>query len=216
MTSSTPLIGASVLPITIDPVLCRGYVWLGQEHYRLWSDFGGRFDAGTDECAEDTAAREMAEETRDVFGDVHYWKRRLKDARDFLWKVRVRWDDGREFVCFVVRMPWNPENISLFSDRASKTCEKTRIGLFSVQYVWDSGKTVMALRNHESRQGHIRPFLHIRSVCAQTLLAVLERLMTERPSAFSVAKNLGELDDELDDDLDDDLGTQSWTSLLVL
>lgn len=184
------LIGASVLPIAVDPATGRGYAWLGQERYRLWSDFGGRFDPRTDSCAEETAAREMAEETLRVFGDADHWKRRLRDDKDYLWKVRVKWNDDREFVSFIVRVPWNPLVASDFADLPKDECEKRCIALFPLPYVHESCKTVMALRHKRISRASAPPFLHIRSVFAQTLLNVVSQLDTLFPTVFSVSRLL--------------------------
>jgi 8-oxo-dGTP pyrophosphatase MutT (NUDIX family) len=132
------LAGASLLCFSVDPTYSCVYFLLGKERHNVrwpsgsnqWSDFGGRVSS-SDDCAEETAAREFFEETLAV---VKYFKndtiprRGWADIADDLKKGKytLQFTQGngeRKFVIFVKQIPWDPEVVSRFSTyRSTLTC----------------------------------------------------------------------------------------------
>ena len=129
------LIGASLLPVCIDPVFGNLYFWLGRErtHYNwpegsdTWSDFGGR--AHDNAGGEQTAAREFWEETCGqlrYFADDALPRAGYKDIvaslqrGEYLFAVRM-WvasacSPRRVFITYVKQVPWDPHAMDRFAE----------------------------------------------------------------------------------------------------
>lgn len=129
------IVGASILPITRDPVFNNIYFVLGRERRypqwresETWGDFGGgvRYDSATDqpESAEICAAREAWEETACILrfknahidGDsesiVRYRSYHpILDAlqrHQYIMRVCITQPDGAQYICFVIETPFEP------------------------------------------------------------------------------------------------------------
>jgi hypothetical protein len=155
------LLGASVLPVMLDPTQGTLYFLLAKERYHpswlqgscLWTDFGGRAQKG--ESAEQVVGREFVEET---LGQVCFLEQgallfpslteaepieqALKQHKYILQFTHVY--NGSKFVTFVVQVPWDPQVSQRFTE-ARQSCdfsstercylEKSDIRLFSVAQV---------------------------------------------------------------------------------
>lgn len=125
------VVGASVLPFSIDPQNQGIYIWLAQERHcgawagsLTWSDFGGAIDAVDEGIAAKCAAREFHEEsmailpmtddeaTADMF---HEGARqdtaaveRMLAAGEWVFRVNMVVSEGHEYVTFVKQIPWCP------------------------------------------------------------------------------------------------------------
>ena len=129
--SDPDLVGASILPFTIDTTFGNTYFLLAKERFvegwrgsQTWSDFGGRRENG--EAAEACAAREFHEETmamvpvtplentlsdaaliaRGARRDTHVVARGLA-AGGFTLRVNVTSETGT-YTTFVKQVPWRP------------------------------------------------------------------------------------------------------------
>jgi len=123
------LIGASVLPYSVEPTYGNVVVLLGREApqkgYRVsntWSDFGGRVDLASDgPCAASCAAREFTEETGAAIridNGHHGSHAQVQEAMaaalragDYSWRVAFedvdrRTGHDREYVSFIKQVPW--------------------------------------------------------------------------------------------------------------
>ena len=122
------VIGAGLLPFSVDPECNRLYFWLGQERYNarwtrgscLWGCFGGK-SAGLGETAEDIAAREFVEETA---GMMQYFKNDIiprfkhkdiaQSLKDGNFLLRLEFNaiskSGKpvQYVSFLKQVPWDP------------------------------------------------------------------------------------------------------------
>ena len=168
------LVGASVMPVMVDPLHGTLYFLLAKERYHptwpegsnLWTDFGGRQEPG--ESAEDVAAREFVEES---MGQICFFE------TDDQLQTRTTWDDivlalkqehyvlqfshvhqGTRFVTFVVQVPWDPSGPARFTaaraqnkHKEDDSChlEKSHLGLFSVFQVTGAVKNKGYLTSSE-------------------------------------------------------------------
>lgn len=193
------LVGASVLPVMLDPLHGALYFLLAKERHHstwpegsnLWTDFGGRQEPG--EAAEQVAAREFVEET---LGQVKFFKedvvprtsfediaQALKRGHYVLQFSHVQ--HGTRFVTFVVQLPWDPSAPARFvvaraayeAENKNECClEKSYLGLFSVCQV------TAALRN----KGYLTPSTSERcsSLLTEALSLVLPELQFHFPNLF--------------------------------
>ena len=195
------LVGASVLPLMVDPLHGTLYFLLAKERYHpswpdgsnLWTDFGGRQEPG--EAAEDVAAREFVEEsmgqirffdtdqgTRTAWGDVVH---ALKEGHYVLQFTHVH--QGTRFVTFVVQVPWDPGAPARFTSARSaylaqaggisqEDCrlEKSHLGLFSVFQVTAASKN----------RGYLLSSERCSSLLTEALSIVLPELQFHFPQLF--------------------------------
>lgn len=194
------LVGASVLPVMMDPFQGALYFLLAKERYHstwpegsnLWTDLGGRQQPG--ETAEQVAAREFVEET---LGQVKFFEddvvprtsyqdiaQALKQGHYVLQFSHVQ--HGTRFVTFVVQLPWDPSVPARFvaareayetQETREECClEKSDLGLFSVCQV------TLALRN----KGYLTPSMSERccSILTEALSLVLPELQFHFPNLF--------------------------------
>lgn len=191
------LLGASVLPVMLDPVQGTLYFLLAKERYHpswlegscVWTDFGGR--AGTTESAEQVVGREFLEET---LGQVRFFE------QDVL--PRTCWQDiaqalqhqhyvlqfthvynGARFVTFVVQVPWDPTVSQRFT-AALQSCdpsstercylEKSDVCLFSAAQVLHAIQA----------KGYLTTLERCSSTLTQTLSIILPELQFHFPHVF--------------------------------
>lgn len=138
------VIGAGILPFSIDPIFGKAYFLLGKEktYYQWpkgsnkWSDFGGGVKV-SDSCPEETAAREFLEEslgcvflenedeldtilTKEIFEKrKEFIKQRLLDNQ-YILKLEKIWSgfdyQKKVYIIFVIQIPWDPECMYRFDD----------------------------------------------------------------------------------------------------
>jgi len=121
------IIGAGILPFSIDPECNRMYFWLGQERYNarwsrgscMWGCFGGKANPG--ESAEDIAAREFVEETagmmkyfaadnipRSNYFDISQSLRQDKYLLRLEFNAISKTNARVQYVLFFKQVPWDP------------------------------------------------------------------------------------------------------------
>lgn len=181
------LVGASVLPVMLDPLYGTLYFLLAKERYHtswpdgscLWSDFGGRQESGED--AVDVAAREFMEES---LGTVQFLEEHKTSSQESIAQALknehyvlqfTHLHNGHRFVTFVVHIPWDPSVCSRFSAARAlllHSCEsvdlhfleKSHLGLFSAPQLLDAIKhrgSFLASRNHERCSTHLTDALSV-------------------------------------------------------
>lgn len=164
----------------VDPVHGRGYALLGRESYGQWSDFGGRRDPDSDGSPEDTASRELDEET---LGVLRIEPESLL-AGEFLYRFETRFAPAAPpFVTFLVQRPFEPDLLRRFAERsrfADSPPEKVRLALVSVPRLWS------AIRDHPRGP----PGLLLREPFVPVARQVLATLMAESPGAFGVPRSV--------------------------
>ena len=122
------VIGAGLLPFSVDPECNRMYFWLGQERYNarwtrgscMWGCFGGK-SAHAGESAEDIAAREFVEETAGMmkfFNSDTIPRSSYKDISQALqlnkYLLRLEFNaisksgSRVQYVSFLKQVPWDP------------------------------------------------------------------------------------------------------------
>jgi len=127
MSDEVQIIGAGILPFSIDPECNRMYFWLGQERYNarwsrgscMWSCFGGKANPG--EGAEDIAAREFVEETagmmkyfntdtipRSNYTDISQSLRQDKYLLRLEFNAISKANAKVQYVLFFKQVPWDP------------------------------------------------------------------------------------------------------------
>lgn len=168
---SERLVGASLLPLMIDPLHGTLYFLLAKERYHpswpegsgLWTDFGGRQEPG--ECAEAVAAREFVEES---LGQVPFFEdstlpepmtiaRALQQGHYVLQFTHLQ--SGTRFVTFVVHVPWDPGAPARFTkarraQSAAHLPEKSQLGLFSSVQVLEATQCKGFLVPERERAAH--------------------------------------------------------------
>lgn len=126
------IIGASILPLCIDPVWGCMYFLLGKERRtskwvrasELWSGFGGR-PSSSAEPPESTAAREFVEETAAMvkYFDADTLPRRSHaDIAESLRRqqfilrceLRCKHNARAAYVVYVTQIPWDPQCLARF------------------------------------------------------------------------------------------------------
>lgn len=180
------LVGASVLPVMLDPLYGTLYFLLAKERYHtswpdgscLWTDFGGKQEPG--EQAADVAAREFMEESLNAvrFLEEHETSQQsvahaLQNEHYVLQFTYIH--NGTRFVTFVVQVPWDPSVCSRFraardallksSEPVNPHClEKSHLGLFSAVQLLDATKNrgvIQVNRDHERCSTHLTEALSV-------------------------------------------------------
>lgn len=134
------LVGASIIPVSRDPIYDNLYFLLGRERRfpawndsETWSDFGGsvRYNPlnNEGESAESCASREAWEETMcmlkltpsvGAFMDSSAQIEYALTKHRYIIKAEISQPDGATYTTWLVEVPWDPEFSNNFS-RASRT-----------------------------------------------------------------------------------------------
>jgi hypothetical protein len=189
------LVGASVLPVMLNPLHGTLYFLLAKERYHsswpegsnLWTDLGGRQERR--EVAEEVAGREFLEET---LGEVQFFENDVlprTSCQDIIQALKKghyvlqfsHLQNSTRFVTFVVQVPWDPSVPKRFAksreayvtqDNQESCClEKSHLGLFSLSQVSS------AVRN----RGYLTPSER----CYFTLTEALSLLLPELQFHFA-------------------------------
>jgi hypothetical protein len=137
---TSKIIGASILPFSIDPHYGGLYFLLGKEKktfkYRgsdKWSDFGG--SSKSNESASETASREFHEETAAI---VPFFRNEplprqqvslIQDALEqeqYYLKIEFEQDNHVKYVTYVKQIPWNPMYPMTFATNINKLIQYSK------------------------------------------------------------------------------------------
>jgi hypothetical protein len=141
------VVGASILPFSVDPNWQCVYFWLAQERFcpgwpagsLTWSDFGGSMSAEDDGDPIRCACREFNEESMSVIpvtpeeatkGDDALHAEGARGSTDgivemlgsacYTLRITTVISEGHIYVTYVKQVPWRPESQELFTSTFNK------------------------------------------------------------------------------------------------